>query len=445
MTVKTIIVSLTLAMMGPMLAACSGQAANPDKTPQGTYEILSNSTVPTGIRTFHAQDLAVAREDPTGVLRMAYEGALNRFAEKHGRGPQDDLETAVAICDWVAYNLRHPHFYPEDPSLPRFYANLAPDPQYGSYYWDPAKIIAYTLRFDRNDPVSWPSPFCTQQNFAAAGIMNYAGLHARLCYVEGHDGLEYYSWKHKKWIWCDSTFNEHFVLPLSDGTIRPLGAKELQELTLLGGIEKVQTVKHGYPDGTYPDYNYLGVHQHGFRRYAPFFYMRTLNGGGSNVGSPHIFASCLPVPKSYLPATNEFVQLEKDPNSVFSRLSCFQDPRVLDVPLNALTLGDTVSPQRDVLVINLRAWLPHAALFEVQYGDGAPWQSLEIIPNPIGTAKTSSSFAVPWSAGVVNFRAMDKVGNNSETLAIQLKPSRNDNVPTTAAPAAGALISSDKP
>jgi hypothetical protein len=421
-TSKVVFVSSSLAIIGLLLAACGGAAIKTETALLGTYKIIATSKVQTEFQDFHAQDLLAVRKEPTGTLRTAYEASIAQFTEKHGREPQDDLETAVAICDWVSYNLRHPHFYPEDPTLPRFY-RPSPDPKYSAFYWDPAKIISYTLNFDPADAENWPSPFCTQQNFAAAGIMNYAGLHARLCYVEGHDGLEYYSWKYKKWIWCDSTFNEHFVLPHSDGTFEPLGAKELQKLTLFGGIEKVQMVKHGYPDRTIPIFNYLGSHPHGFRRYAPFFFMKTLNGGGSNLSSAYMFSSCILIPDTYVPAANEFVQLELDPTSVFSRLSCVKDPTVLDAPLDALTLGDFVSPRRDGLMVNLRTWLPHAVQFEVQHGDSASWQPLEEIPQLIGTGKTSSSFFFPWSSGVLRFRTIDGVGNTSESLTILLKES----------------------
>jgi len=385
---------------------------------KGTYTVLKASTVPVGAREFYAQDLLAAREESTGTLKMAYEGALARFAEKNGRNPQDDLETAAAICDWVAFNLRHPHFYPEDQSLPRFYQQLSPSPAYNSFVWDPAKIISYTLQFDMSDAVNWPSPFCTQQSFAAAGIMNYAGLHARLCYVEGHDGLEYYSWKYKKWIWCEATFNEHLVLPLPDGTFLPLGAKEMQELTFSNEHQQVQTVKHGYPDGSIPGYSYLNVHPHGFRRYAPFRYMQTLNGLGSKVGSPYISTSNLPIPATYLPAADEIADFVIGP-----RLTLVNDPLLLDAPLNALTLGDSITPEREELAVNLRTWLPYATRFEIQYGPGMPWQTLELISAPSATSRTSSVITLPWTAGVVNIRAMDNIGNVSETLTILLERS----------------------
>jgi len=421
MTLKTLTRWAALAIIIQGVVACGGNESQNETVPQqGTYKVLKSSTIPVGVREFHAQDLMAAREESTGTLKLAYEGALSQFAGKYGRAPQDDLETAAAICDWVASHLRHPHFYPEDPFLPRFYKHLTPDLQYNSFYWDPAKTISYTLQFDPSDAENWPSPLCTSQNFAAAGIMNYAGLHARLCYVEGHDGLEYYSWKYKKWIWCDSTFNEHFLLTFSDGTFLPLGAKELQELTLYNGLQKVQTVKHGYPDETIASYSYLGAHPHGFRRYGPFLYMQTLNGMGRYVSSTYMGTSGLPVPETYIPAANEIVQLELDIPGLFSRLPFHTDPLQLDVPLNAITIGDTVSPQPDVLIINLRTWLPHAARFEVQYGAETPWQTLELISTPSATGRTSSIIRLPWNSGIVSFRAKDKVGNTSETLTILL-------------------------
>lgn len=243
--------------------------------------------------------------------------------------------------------------------------------------------------------------------------MNYAGLHARLCYVEGHDGLEYYSWKYKKWIWCEATFNEHLVLPLPDGTFLPLGAREMQELTFSNEHQQVQTVKHGYPDGSIPGFSYLNVHPHGFRRYAPFRYMQTLNGMGRNVGSPYISTSNVPIPPTYVPDADEVADLVISP-----KLTLVADPLLLDAPLNALVIGENVSPQRDALAFNLRTMLPYATRFEIQYGDGAPWQTLELIPAPSAIGKTSSVFSLPWNAGIVNFRARDNIGNNSETLTI---------------------------
>ena len=413
-------VALSIVVVG--LGACSGGEAESDTVPLGTFKVIATSEIPTGVRDFDGQNLLAAREESTGVLKAAYDGAIAGYTERHGRSPQDDLEIAAAICDWVALNLRHPYFYPEDPSLPRTYRPNF-DPTYNNFYWDPVEIIRYTLSFDTNDAENWPSPFCTHQNFAAAGIMNFAGLHARVCTVENHDGLEYFSWKYQKWIWCDSTFNEHFLFPHMDGTLEPLGAKELQELTLFGGLERVVTVKHGHPDGTYPQYNYLDVSPHGFRRYAPIFYMNTLNGEGRSLRRVDVISSCLPVPATYVATDNEVVELELDSSSVFSLLPRVQDPRLLDVPIDALTFGDVVSPQKNALMFNLRTWLPHACRFESRHGDGALWQTIEMLSDPISTARTSCKLVLPWTAGVVSFRAVDCVGNTSKTFTLLL--SRN--------------------
>jgi len=423
-TVNVLIKWVILIIIIQGIVACGGNGRVNNTATQNSYEILKAGTVPADIRKFQAQDLLAAREESSGTLKMAYEGAIARFTELNGRKPQDDLETAAAICDWVAFHLRHPHFYPENPLLPRFYKHLSPDPKLNIFSGDPAKIISYTLQFDPSDSENWPSPFCTHQSFAAAGIMNYAGLHARLCYVEGHDGLEYYSWKYKKWIWCEATFNEHIVLPLPDGSFKPLGVKELQELTLMNGLDKVRTIKHGYPDDKIPGYSYLGAHPHGFRRYAPFLYMQTLNGKGANLSSALMGTSVLPIPATYVANANEVVQLELDPTSVFSRLSMHANPLLLDIPLNALALGHYDASQLDGLVINLRTWLPYATLFEVQYGAGTTWRTIDLITTPIATGSTSTSISLPWNSGVVSFRAKDNVGNTSETLTILLKQSQ---------------------
>jgi len=413
------LVILIVMMLG--LTACGGGSSEiqTDSLPQGTYKILKSSEIPAGLLDYRGQDLWVARKDPSGVLKFAYEGAITQYKVKHGHEPLDDLEIAAAICDWVAFNLRHPFFYPENPYLPRFYAHQYPDPIYNNFKHDPVKIISYTLSFDPNDGVNWPSPQCTQQNIAAAGIMNYAGLHARLCHVAGHDGLEYFSWKFQRWIWCDSTFNEHFLLSYPDGSSRPLGAMELQNLTLFGGIQNVQTVKHGYPNETY---KYLVAFPHGFRRYAVWTNTNILNGGGSKLTRSDMVVSCLPIPDTYQPAPGELVELEKDPNtsSAFTLWSRTIDPLLIDFPLDAITVGNIITPRTNVLEINLRTLLPYATRFEVQYGTGTPWQTLEIISTPIATGRTSSIISLPWNSGVVSFRAQDNAGNTTETLNISV-------------------------
>src|SRR6185437_15296706 len=333
--VSRIAVVIMLALTATVCAAADAQVP---RSP--TFSVTHNSNPGTGVLPFKAQDLSIAKNDPMdwgNDLKYYRACVLWQFMSKNGgRMPSDDLETAVAVVDFVSLYMRHPAFYPENPYLPRTYSIIS-NPKYDTIYGEAVRLLNFTLSHDPNDATNWPSPQCTQQNQAAAGLMNVFGLHARLCDVEGHTSLEYYSFKYHKWIWCDSTFNEHYVLPQPDGSRLPLGARDLNRLTLNGGIESVEVVKHGYPSATYPENTYLKLHPHGFRQYAPTLYMRNFDGQGLYLSRFDTMVYSPTPPSSYVPLPGEMINFDRSPDSggwfFWPKTSL---PGTIDIPLDAL-------------------------------------------------------------------------------------------------------------
>lgn len=387
-----------------------------------SYEISFSPLARIGALGFEAQDLSEAMNDPADPgadLSKVVNRALSAFERSRGRAAASDLDKAVAVTDWVAATLRHPAFYPEDPGLPRLYSDT-PSPRYATLGHEPVRIVNYTLSFDPDDAGNWPSPQCTQQNVVVAGMLNVLGLHGRLVDVEGHTGLEFYSFSHHKWIWIDATYNEHYVLP--DGT--PLGVRDLNRLTLHGGIESVVPVKHGYPTAAFRSNTYLWARPHGFRQYAVTLYMRNFGGKGWQLSKFDTVVYSPAPPASYRPLPGEVLNFDQDPQSggwyVWPKTN---DAESLDYPLDRVAIFDGVTPTAAGLVFTLRSYLPYTARFQIRYGDPAqPWTTIEVVPGPSSRPVLSSPVTVPWGSGTVSVRAVDNVRNVTLPLVLELKP-----------------------
>lgn len=410
--------AIAALLLTGLLPALQAQEA----VPKSSYEITFSPLARTGAMGFTAQDLAEARNDPadpnadlpTYVVR-----ALEAFAQTRGRAPEQELDKVVAVVDWVASTLRHPAFYPEDPGLPRVYP-VDLSPRYASLGHEPVRIINYTLQFDPAQADSWPSPQCTQQNLAAAGMLNVLGLHARLVDVEGHTGLEYYSFVHYKWIWVDATFNEHYV----DARGVPLGVIELNRLTLDGGIEQVRAVKHGYPGAEFAINTYLRQQPHGFRQYAVTRNMRIFGGKGWQLSKFDTVVYSPVPPPTYQPLPGEKLNFESDPASGgWYFWPKTDNPEALDFPLGRVAIFDGVEPTDAGLSVVLRSFLPYTTRFQIRFGDAQqPWMTVAPVASPSSEPVLSAPIVLPWGSGVVSIRAVDNIRNVSLPLVLQLSP-----------------------
>lgn len=389
---------------------------------RAAYEITFSPLARTGAMGFLAQNLAEALDDPADPgsdLPKYANRALQAFAQLRGRAPEQEMDRIVAVVDWVATALRHPAFYPEDPGLPRTYP-LASSPRYDTLGYEPVRIINYTLQFDPARPESWPSPQCTQQNLAAAGMLNVLGLHARLVDVEGHTGLEVYSFLHFKWIWVDATFNEHYV----DENGTPLGVIELNRMTLEGGIGRVRTVKHGYPTAEFPANTYMRLYPHGFRQYAVTRNMQIFGGKGLQISKFDTVVYSPKPPASYQPLPGEVLNFESNPSSGgWYFWPKTDNPESLDFPLGRLAIFDGVVPTEAGLSLRLRSFLPYTTRFQIRIGDQPDrWTTVAEVASPSAEPVLSEPIVVPWGVGAVSIRAVDNVRNVSLPLVLQLSP-----------------------
>ncbi|MBI3154571.1 MAG: hypothetical protein HYZ20_04110 [Burkholderiales bacterium] len=385
-----------------------------------SFAIRYSPLARTGALGFIAQDLAAARDDmtdPQRDLQTYVARALDQFHRKNGRHPQGDLELAVAVVDWVATVMRHPAFYPEDPGLPRLYPQ-APSTRYDTFVGEAVRILNYTLAFDPADTANWPSPLCTQQNFAAAGMLNVLGLHARLVEVEGHTGLEYYSFAHYKWIWADATYNEHYESARGE----PLGVLELNRLTLHGGIEKVRAIKHGYPTADFRSNTFLQSSPHGFRQYAAMLYMNNFAGNGRHLNKFHTVVYSPEPPAGYRPLPGEILNFDRlvDSGGWFQWPKT-DNPESLDTPIGRLAVFDGLIPGVVGVSFRLRCYLPYTQRFEARMDDG-PWTAVENLALAENGPILSAPIVAPWNGGRVAVRAVDNVGNATLPILIDMKP-----------------------
>lgn len=375
-----------------------------------SFDVIQQTPVPVGLVPFQAQDLVFARREPTAIMPVYAWQVREQFREKYGRDPVTDLEIASAIVDWVSTKLRHPFFYPDDPYQPRFYQNLAGDPAYATMVLDPVRILDFTMAFDPDDPVTWPSPLCSYQNAAAAGLLNYFGLHARLVDVDGHTSLEYFSFSEHRWIWMDATFNEHFITVQPGGAEVPLGVKELHALAIAGQSSTALPVKHGYPSARWPDYTYLGARPDGFLRYAPTTYMRNYDGGGAALRRYHTVAYVPPLPPGLDPLPEDGGWL------YWPRVF---DGALLDYPVDGIALdaSPTWDPVSYIMVV--RSYLPFTTAFELFDASSQTWVTRQSIAVPTSDSTTSEPIRVWWGSGLVRARARDGRGNVTQELIVQ--------------------------
>lgn len=388
---------------------------------------------------FYAQDLLVAQQN-RGMSDFAL-AALQLYESKRGRQAESQHERALAVVDWVASNIRHPEFWPEDPLQPR---ELEVSTIFESLRWDPLRIIQTALAYRSTLGV-----LCTAQNVAAAGLMNALGMHARLVHVQGHDGLEYYSFAEHRWIWMDSTFNEHYRRINDDGSYSYLGVRELNALTLAGELGRVEAVKHGTPSGAYSNGTYIRHNPNGFRQYAVSLYMNNYNGYGhlATILETVVYEPKLPADFPLTP--NDQVLYLSDPANCVDPASANckwgaawtlwpktdsasrLNPQLDELKVNVLTReGEpaTASTLNSQILLELRSVLPYTSQFQLRWGSEGSWEVLAM-PKTISALPVTLRASVPLTpastTGLRSFslRALDTVNNATKEVTLTLRTS----------------------
>jgi hypothetical protein len=409
----TLLIVLFPLLSVPLAAQVRGKESLPRR--ENSFEVIQNFPVAKPLFPFVPENLALLREPghPAQGMAASLAKAVQRFESIRHRSPKDDLELAWAITDWVAATLLHPSFYPSYeaeektyPPVPDVFLKRDPPAQ---------EILAHILKFDPKDTKHWPSPYCHHQNMVAGALMNLAGLHAQRVTVQGHTGLQFFSWSYGKWIWCEATFNEHYLLVTPNQAPIPLGVMDLHNLTLSRRLDSVRVVKHGYPDQTY-----LNLLPEGFRRYIKY-----------NTPSFFSFDSLAPeVPELVMVALDAPLQSGRDrwtPSAVeeffpqaFLDAPVTHDPLIAHQKLDAIGLVGAITRVGGGVRFTLRTLLPYTSTFEIAHGRSGAWIPFKIIERPGYMPVEALDIQLGWGAGTVRFRAVDTVGNHSQEFIIRM-------------------------
>lgn len=378
---------------------------------------------------FYAQDTGVAIA--SSQMNSYWQVARNQFFQTNGRYPVEsttdstgklqprDLERARAIVDVVSKHLADPCFHPENPSLPRLFQASE---QYAtaSVAKNPITIIQLATASSPTNS-QYPGVLCTWQNIAAAGIMNHIGLHARLIDVEGHTGLEYFSYEFGKWVWMDATFNEHYVRTSAPNT--PLGVSELNELTLSNQISLVQAVKHGVPSGQYANGKYITSFPRGFLQFAPTMFMSFYaNGMKISRLDTYVYQPVLPE-FSNSNLTGGWLVWPKTTNRTnldypVDRLSATIYPRTGE--------PNTDATQNQFVRVKFVSMLPYTTKLQARTPTDSSWRDIHgfTVPSTHPAAITLDFGFWYWGSSNENIRvrAVDAAGNATKEVSFRLRP-----------------------
>lgn len=388
----------------------------PPAVRQKAFEVVRNSKVSYPLFPYFPEDLAPlhVKGNPANRLDKHIRAALSRYSSHFKKQPGDDLEMAVAITDWVAATMLHPSFYPSFDSPDKIYA---PTP-HPFFMTNPSAVeqLEFVLKFDPADAKNWPSPFCDHQNTVAAAMLNYLGIHAQKVNVSDHSGLQFYSRQLHKWIWCEATFNEHYILEEPDGSIVPLGVKDLHRLTVSGDLDQVRVVKHGYPTVTY-----LDIQPDGFKRYMTFNVTWPFTKAGHPEDIPvWVMVSDGPPLKRADEKWSPLAQVPFIIPSAWLDAPTCHDPELNDTELDALGLIGPIRHLDDGVEFSLRSLLPFTEFFEMSSSMNNRWIPFQHKGRPTALPTDSTPIHLTWPAGTVRIRAVDTVGNRTQEFIIAL-------------------------
>lgn len=384
-----------------------------------TFEIIQNSALRAVVFPFATENIGALRSPshPASRLLAQVTGqALGDYAKAQKHPAATDLDVAVAVTDWVARTLRHPSFYPRpsegiDPYPPESSAALT---AVGN---DAFKVLTLVLAADPRDAAHWPSPLCGQQNAVAALMLNYLGIYARLVNPQNHTGLEIYSRQLGKWVWCESTFNEHYVVQQPSGALLPLSAREIQLAILAGNTSSLHAVKHGFPDTIY-----LNILPEGFRRYGVELNMLLTGPRPENLlGWDRILIS------GDRPIVQEDSQWVPGKPNPFPLPPWWFNPQVADPAIlddSPFALGLSHPPAADVegLEVRLSTRLPYCSSLEIRKAADKEWAAIEEITSPGFGQVDFRPIRLGWSDGLVRIRAKDSHQGSSTEFIINLFP-----------------------
>lgn len=343
------------------------------------------------------------RLDSLGSLfALERDRALQRYQSIRGRPASTLFEKVQAAADYVANMAKHPyrHSIGQEYSHPRIWENL-------DY---PERMLTVAQENQAWNGEEWlPEPGktendvraveCTFQHFLLGGIVNTMGAQWMVLSITAHDAFTYYDPEIGKWVYIESTFNEHYRRASeSDSRYTPLSPEELRKMNM-GGDNSAVAIRHPYQpqrsDLLFPLKPYLTANPLGFQIMA-------VNINGRTVGARN--------------------SAERD-----SRI--FSDSRSLFVFDSLLKLGwgraepdeDIWAPQGELFLDSLaytsRGQVVHLStnlavtqpIFERKTGDGT-WEKIGKM-NELGSA-----------TGAIRFRARHNSFVSGELVLVQAPP-----------------------
>ncbi|HLO69054.1 MAG TPA: hypothetical protein VK188_18675 [Holophaga sp.] len=401
------------------LACAIGMAAGSGD--KGQFLVVQSANPPAVTLPFIPDELGGLAQGttPAGARMKGYaEKALSRFRQRFGRGPESPLEIAVAFCDWVANTMRHPQFWPVDPGAPRY--SPLHDAAYNALQPDPLLMLEYTLRFDPADAATWPSPQCGHQNRVVIGLLNTMGIHGRMVALQQHTGLEFFSTRLHKWVYIDSTYNEHYVVKGPSGETVPVNAAEIHAMTLLGRLGELQVVKHGYPG---KDQAYMKLFPLGFLRYAVPTYAKLFGEEARRLGGE----SNMVMVSDDLPTKDHTrIWAAKDPTRsliepFWFSLAGVRDSTLVSPVLDALSLAKTPEYESEGLAVVLRSHLPYTVSFQQFFPNPGVWRRVHTVADPRPGPAESGPILLVRGSGRTRLRAIDSAGNATQEFIIHVE------------------------
>ncbi len=207
--------------------------------------------------------------DPTFDLDA--QRALQRFRALRGRDAVTLFEKVQAAADYVATMAKHPYRHK--------LALEFSDPRSWEYQDLPVRLSQLAKENQQWDGLEWvpapgktwldiPAIECSFQDLILGGIVNAFGAQWMLIGITHHDGFTYYDYELGKWVYIESTYNEHYRRAQSSADdYVPLSPAELREMSLAGDNSMV-AVRHPYqPQRSEPEFYlhpYVQIYPSGF-------------------------------------------------------------------------------------------------------------------------------------------------------------------------------------
>lgn len=215
---------------------------------------------------YRAARLDLAGVEPSIVAHLGYAWSRWRSLVPGRTGtPLTLFDRVVACADYIANLCKHPyrHAMASPVSDPRcasatplqLLAALGPENQsFNGAAWVPAagKTLLDAVEME-----------CTWQHLALGCLVNGLGAQWALVDHQGHTAFAYYDAAFGKWVWVESTYNEHYrwAADAAVGYV-PLSPLELHEVSVRGAMGDIVAVQHpyqpykaGYPLPVYKTHN----------------------------------------------------------------------------------------------------------------------------------------------------------------------------------------------